>query len=111
MLTKDDKKFIVDTITFAITKNNEIIDKKFSKLTTDAIDLFNATNSAIQKLDDKLSEKIEEVNKNLSEKIDDTNERIDKVFDHLSNDFESIEDHEKRIEKVEEKVFVTTTSS
>jgi len=110
MLTKGDKKFILDTITFAITQNNKIIGKRFdvidrkfdlidkkfgevnekiSNLTTDVVDLFESTNSAMMKSEERLSDKIDKVNKNLSEKINDTNERIDKISEHLSDDFES----------------------
>ncbi|MEK7633276.1 MAG: hypothetical protein AAB437_00335 [Patescibacteria group bacterium] len=105
MLTKDDKKFILNTITVAVAKNNDVLfkrfddlDKKFDKridnLATDVIDLFEATNSVIKKLDNKLSNK-----------IDITNERIDKVLDQLKDHNDIIDTHERRIEKVEEKVF------
>lgn len=97
MLTKDDKKFILDavsnTVSGAISKNNKIIFKEM-------IDLFNATNFVIEKVDNKLSNK-----------IDQTNERIDKVLGQLRDDDRSINDHERRIEKMEEKVFITTTGS
>lgn len=95
MLTKDDKKYL-----------EELFNKKSEILVKDMLDLFNVSNSVIEKLDNKLSDKIDKVNESLGKKIDDTNERIDKIFEHLSNDFDSIEDHEKRIGKIEEKVFV-----
>jgi len=98
MLTKDDKKFISELLDKRFKKNNEILVKNM-------LDLFTVTNERIDKLNKKLSDRIDSVNKNLSEKIDDTDERIDKVFNHLRDDFGSIEDHERRIEKVEEKVF------
>lgn len=94
MLTKDDKKFIVDIVTGAITKNNDVLVKEM-------IDLFNATNSVIEKVDNKLSNKIDKTN----ERIDDTNERIDRVLDNLRSDFDSIENLEKRTGKLEENVF------
>lgn len=90
MLTKDDKKFIIDSI----KNNNDILIKEM-------IDLFNATNSVIEKVDNKLSNKIDKTN----ERIDDTNERIDRVLDNLRSDFDSIENLEKRTGKLEEKVF------
>jgi len=95
MLTKDDKKFIIDSI----KNNNDVLVK-------DMLDLFTVTNERIDKLDEKLSNKIDGVNKSFGERLDDTNERIDKVLDQLRDDDESINDHEKRIEKIEEKVFV-----
>ncbi len=73
MLTKDDKKFITDTVTFAIAKNNEVMIKEM-------LGLFDANNSAMMKMEDRLSKQISGVNDNL-----DTDER--------------------RIEKLEEKVF------
>ncbi len=91
MLTKDDKKYL-----------EELFNKKSEILVKDMLDLFNANNSVIEKLDNKLSDKIDKTN----ERIDDTNEKIDRVLNNLSNDFDSIEDHEKRIGKIEEKVFV-----
>lgn len=91
MLTKDDRKYI-----------EELFNKKNEILVKDMLDLFNANNSVIEKLDNKLSDKIDKTN----ERIDDTNEKIDRVLNNLSNDFDSIEDHEKRIGKIEEKVFV-----
>lgn len=111
MLTKSDKKYINDLLKESFRENNKTLVKEM-------ISLFNVSNQRIDNVNERLdgvnknlSEKIDSVNKNLSEKIDDTNERIDKVFDHLSNDFDSIEDHEKRIGKIEEKVFVITTGS
>jgi len=90
MLTKDDKKFIEELI----SKNNEILVKEM-------IDLFNTTNAVIEKVDNKLSNKMDKTN----ERIDDTNEKIDRVLNNLSNNFDSIEDLEKRTEKLEDKVF------
>lgn len=87
MLTKDDKKFILKTITFAITENNKILDKKFEEvnnqiknLVRDTVDLFEATNSAIIKSEERLSEKIDDIKG-------------------------AIVNHEHRIEKIEDKVF------
>lgn len=104
MLTKDDKKFIEELI----SKNNDVLVKEM-------IDLFTVTNERIDKVEEKLSNKIDNVNKNLDEKIDKVNEylgsRIDRVLDQLRDDDESINDHEKRIGKLEEKVFIITTSS
>lgn len=94
MLTNDDKKFILDTITFAITQNNKVLGKRFdetnkriSDLTIDVVDLFEATNSAILKTEERLSEKIDK----LSEKVSDIDNSVD--------------NHDRRIEKLEEKVF------
>lgn len=92
MLTKDDKKFVIDSI----KNNNDVLVKEM-------IDLFNATNSVIEKVDNKLSDKIDGVEKRLSEKIDDTNDRIDRVLDNLKSDFDSIENLEKRTEKLEKR--------
>jgi uncharacterized protein YoxC len=83
MLTKDDKKFIIDSI----KSNNDVLVK-------DMLDLFNATNAIIKKVDDKLNNK-----------IDQTNERIDRILDQLQDDDESINDHEKRMGKIEDRVF------
>lgn len=119
MLTKDDKKFIVDSITGAILKNNVVLierldeavnklghkfEKRIDNLSKDVVDLFEATNSVIKKVDNKLSDKIDKVNEDLSD-------RIDRVLDQLRDDDESINDHDKRIGKLEEKIFVATTSS
>mgnify|MGYP001563344160 CR=1 FL=1 len=88
MLTKDDKKFITEILDLKI---NEALDKKFKEnndiLVKDILDLFTVTNSRIDK-----------VNENLSE-------RIDKVLDQLKDHNDIIDTHERRIEKVEEKVF------
>jgi len=40
-----------------------------------------------------------------NERIDDTNERIDKVLDQLKDRNDFLDTHERRIEKLEEKVF------
>ena len=98
MLTKDDKKYIstevATQISNALNKNNDILVKEM-------IDLFNATNSVIEKLDTKLSGKIDDTNK----RLDETNERVERILDNQNRDFESIENLEKRTEKLEEKVF------
>lgn len=39
-----------------------------------------------------------------------TNERIDKVLDELKDHDSDLDNHERRINKLEEKVFVTTTT-
>lgn len=82
MLTKSDKKFILDVVEESLKKNNEVVFKEM-------IELFNTTN-----------EKIDGV----IEQLDGTNERIDKVLNVLTV-------HDKRITAVEESVFTTTTSS
>lgn len=86
MLTKDDKKYITDLLNKSFKENNEILVKEMTGL-------FNASNS-----------RIDEVNENLSE-------RIDKVLSELKDHNDIIDNHERRIEKVEEKVFVITTGS
>lgn len=85
MLTKSDKQFIVD----AIKDNNKLIFKEM-------IELFNATN-----------ERIDQSNK----RIDQSNVRIDKVLSQLKDHNDILNNHERRIEKVEEQIFTTTTSS
>jgi predicted nucleic acid-binding Zn-ribbon protein len=66
---------------------NEILANNNKILIKEMIGLFNATN----------------------ERIDQTNERIDKVLDQLKDHDSDIDNHERRINKLEEKVFVTTT--
>jgi len=46
--------------------------------------------------------------KGMSELFDVTNERIDKVLAQLKDHHNILNNHERRIEKVEEKVFTTT---
>lgn len=48
--------------------------------------------------------------KGMTELFDATNERIDKVLDQLKDHHDIINNHERRIEKVEEKVFTTTSA-
>ncbi len=108
MLTQDDKKYldklfdkkigVVDKKIEMVDKKIGVVDKKINTLSKDVVDLFIATNTVIEKLDNKLSDKIDKVNENLSEKID-------KISEHLSDDFDSIKNLEKRTEKLEEKVF------
>ena len=50
-----------------------------------------------------MNEKIDGVNQNLSQ-------RIDKVLTKLKDYNDILDNHERRIEKVEEKVFTTTIS-
>ncbi|NCO88433.1 hypothetical protein COW98_01865 [Candidatus Roizmanbacteria bacterium CG22_combo_CG10-13_8_21_14_all_35_9] len=76
MLTKDDRKFITELLDERFKKNNEVLVKEM-------VELFNTTN----------------------ERIDDTNERIDKVLDQLKDRNDFLDTHERRIEKLEEKVF------
>ena len=103
MLTQDDKKYLnklFDKKFEAVDKKIGAVDKRVSTLSKDVVDLFNATNSVIEKLDTKLSGK-----------IDDTNERIERILDNQNRDFELIENLEKKTGKLEEKVFATTISS
>ncbi|EKE06049.1 MAG: hypothetical protein ACD_19C00103G0003 [uncultured bacterium] len=87
MLTKDDKKYISGTVSKAISgalvKNNKILVKEM-------VGLFTASDSYIKEVDEKLSDK------------------IDRVLDQLKTDDNSISDHDKRIGKLEEKVFPIT---
>lgn len=85
MLTKDDKKYISETIGESITKNN-------GSLIKEIMELFNVTNKRIDDVDTKLSRK------------------IDKVLDELKGHNDDIDNHERRIAKLEDKVFTTTTS-
>src|SRR3989339_340188 len=95
MLTKDDKKYISGTVSKAISgalvKNNKILIKEM-------VGLFTASNSYIKEVNEKLSDKIDKVEVKLIDKID-------KVLDQLKTDDNSINDHNKRIGKLEEKVF------
>ncbi|KKP65440.1 MAG: hypothetical protein UR68_C0017G0038 [Candidatus Roizmanbacteria bacterium GW2011_GWA2_35_19] len=106
MLTKDDKKYISGTVSKAISgalvKNNKILIKEM-------VGLFTASNSYIKEVNEKLSDKIDKVEVKLIDKIDKVDEKlsdkIDKVLDQLKTDDNSINDHNKRIGKLEEKVF------
>jgi len=64
-----------------LKENNGILIKE-------VVELFNATN-----------ERIEEVNENLCQ-------RIDKVLEQMKDHNDILDTHERRIEKVEEKVFI-----
>jgi len=57
-------------------------------------ELFNATN-----------ERIDKVNANLSKRIDESNQRIDRVLIKIEDHDNYINAHERRLEKVEAKVF------
>lgn len=81
MLTKKDKLDIGEIVDVKIKLNNEILIKEM-------VGLFNTVN----------------------ERIDKSNIRIDKILDKLSDHHGIINHHERRIEKIEEKVFVTTTN-
>ncbi len=67
MLTKNDKKFILETVRESTTQNNKILIKEF-------VDLFSSTN-----------ERIDQINEKLSYKIDGTNSRVDKVLHEFKN--------------------------
>lgn len=92
MLTKQDKKFITTTVTGAIVENNKILIKEMTGL-------FEVTNERI----DKTNENIDKVNNNLSPKID-------QISKELKYNHNILDTHERRIEKVEEKVFTTTSA-
>ena len=124
MLTKDDKKFIVDSVGEAITDNNDILVKEILALfevTNFRIDEINTNLSeVIAKVNENLGKRIDSVNENLSNRISETNEKInkvnenlaekiDQVLDKLKDDDISIKDYEKRIEKLEEQVFPVVT--
>lgn len=98
MLTKEDKKFIKSLL----KENNGYLVKEM-------VGLFNASNSYIKEVDEKLSDKIDNVDEKLSDKIDKIDEKlstkIDRVLDQLKTDDNSINDHERRINKLEEKAF------
>lgn len=128
MLTKDDKKFILNTITFAITENNKILDKRFNSIDKrfDKVDeKFNKIDKKFGEVDkrfDKLDKKIDTLDKSLGKLAADTvelftitNKRLEEVNQNLGDKIDAINgvivNHEYRIEKVEEKVFVATTSS
>ncbi|VVA44019.1 conserved hypothetical protein [Candidatus Roizmanbacteria bacterium] len=114
MLTKDDKKFILDTITFAITKNNKIVEKRF--------DIIDKRFDSMDKRFDSMDKKIDLLDKSLGKLSEETvelftitNKRLEEVNQNLGDKIDAINgvivNHEHRIEKVEEKVFITTTSS
>ena len=94
MLTKSDKKFILDTVSGAINGNNKFLIKEMT-------DLFTITNERI----DNLSERLDGANK----RIDGTNKRIDKVLVKLEDHHNTINNHERRIEKIEESTPFTTS--
>lgn len=79
MLTKNDKAEI-----------GEIVDGKirtaFDNFAKEIVKLFNATNETVEK------------------KAEETNRKIEKVLDNLDKHNDYLNDHERRIEKLEEKV-------
>ncbi len=93
MLTKSDKKFIIQTVstivTNAITENNKALRK-------DMVDLFNATN-----------EHIDMVYEKLNSRLDDANNRIERVLDKLGEHQSIINNYERRIKKIEEKTLIS----
>lgn len=94
MLTKSDKKFILDTVSGAINENNKV-------LINEMTELFTVTDERI----DGIIERLDKTNN----RIDDSNKRIDKVLIKLEDHHDTLNNHELRIEKVEEKIFTTTT--
>ena len=108
MLTADDKKFIINTITFAITENNKVLDKKF--------DVIDRRFDVIDRRFDMMDKKIDSLGKSLGKLAEDTvelftitNKRLEEVNLNLGNKIDAINgvivNHEHRIEKIEEKVF------
>ena len=86
MLTKSDKKFILDTVSDAINGNNKFLIKEMT-------DLFTVTNERID---------------NLSERVDGANKKIDNVLGKLKDHDNTLNNHERRIEKIEESTPFTT---
>lgn len=80
MLTKDDKKFITETVGESIVKNNEVLIKE-------VMELFNVTNK----------------------RIDESDKKIDKIIEKLDEHNNFLNDHELRIGKLEDKVFHIST--
>jgi tetrahydromethanopterin S-methyltransferase subunit G len=100
MLTKNDKKYISETI----KENNGVLIKEM-------IELFNATNERIDKVEEKLDDKIDKVEERLSERIDlvenKLSRRIGDVLDKLKDHDIILTNHGGRLGKIEEKVFAT----
>ena len=115
MLTNDDKKFIVNTITFAITENNKVLDKKFEAIDR-RFDGIDKKFTSIDKRFDTMDKKIDSLGKSLGKLTEDTvelftitNKLLEKVNLNLGDKIDAINgvivNHEHRIEKIEEKVF------
>ena len=66
--------------------------------------ILNTIKTNIQILLKEIVELFDATNK----RIDESNERIDKVLAQLKDHNDILDNHERRIEKVEEKVFTTT---
>jgi len=88
MLTIDDKKFIADLLNQTLDKRFKIIDQKF----------------------DKIDKRFEDLTKDIIDLFDVTNSRIEKVLEAHNEHRQDIDNHELRIGKIEEKVFATTSS-
>jgi len=103
MLTNDDKKYLDNLF----DKKFEIVDKRF-----DAVDKrFNLLDEKINLLDKSLGKLAEET----VELFNITNKQLEEVNQNLGDKIDAINgvivNHEYRIEKIENKVFVTTISS
>ena len=124
MLSKADKKFIVETVDGAIVRNNDVLVKEILALFSitnsridEVVDSLGDTNERIEQVNNNLSNKIDQVNVSLGKRIDETNERIEQVNNNLSNKMdrvldkleendESLNGHDKRIGKLEEKALL-----
>lgn len=60
-------------------------------------------------LEDSFKKNNDYLVKTMIQMFDTTNERIDKILKKLEEHSDYLNDHERRIEKIEEKVFTTTT--
>src|SRR3989338_2093001 len=101
MLSKEDKKFIVETVGGAIVRNNDVLVKEILALFTitnsridEVVDSLGDTNKRIEKVNNNLSAKIDQVNESLSNRIDNVNsnlsERIGQVNENLGKRIDDV---------------------
>ena len=102
MLDKGDKKFISQAINNALVNSNKVFNKALSQ--------------RLKEYDRRLDEKFKENNEYLvketvslfnatNEAIEETRETVDKILDEVKGINSDIDNHERRIGKIEEKVF------
>lgn len=100
MLTTSDKKFISGAVIGAIKKNNitigKVIDGKVTK--------------ALRKNNSILGDQIIELFNITNKRLDRQEHKLDMVLEKLDEHQNFINNHEGRIERLEDKVFTTTTS-
>ncbi|MBI4226156.1 hypothetical protein HY612_03530 [Candidatus Roizmanbacteria bacterium] len=87
------------------------VDDKFSSFSDQVIDLFNSTNERTDIVEENLSGEIKKTEQNLVKKISNLAYDVEETLDYLKDHHLRIKDQEKRVEKLEEKVYTTAPSA